>query len=184
MMFKIIEEIRSPKNNIKIILPPVNEWKDFTYDNLFNISRGNPPLTAAESKKPENQGSTPFAGAAKDGNGITAFINKPATYKENAITVGNSGNGGAGLAFYQPIPFCAGNTVNILYGKGFVITPSIGLFLCAIISQEHYKYNHGQGWGITRMKSSKIKLPSKKDGSPDWELIENYINSLPYSKYI
>ncbi|MBR6253125.1 MAG: restriction endonuclease subunit S [Clostridia bacterium] len=183
-MFKIIEEIKSPKNIEKVELPEVKDWKDFTYGELFQISRGNPPLTAAESKKPENQGSTPFAGAAKDGNGITAFINKPATYKENAITVGNSGNGGAGLAFYQPLPFCAGNTVNILYGKDFVINSSIGLFLCAIISQEHYKYNHGQGWGITRMKESKIKLPATYEGKPNWKLIEDYINSLPYSKYI
>lgn len=183
-MFKLIEEVKQSKNNTKIILPPVKEWKEFTYDELFKISRGNPPLTAAESKKEENQGSTPFAGAAKDGNGITAFINKTPTYEGNAITVGNSGNGGAGLAFYQPIPFCAGNTVNILYGKDFTITSSIGLFLIALISQNHYQYNHGQGWGIARMKESKIKLPVNKDNKPNWELISSYINSLPYSKYI
>ena len=183
-MFKIIEEIRSPKNNEFITLPEVEHWKDFTYDSLFTIQRGSPPLTAAESKKPENFGNTPFAGAAKDGNGITAFINRPANYDENAITVGNAGNGGAGLAFYQPVPFCAGNTVNILYGKNFTITPAIGLFLSAIISQEHYKYNHGQGWGITRMKTSTIKLPVNDKEEPDWDLIERYIESLPYSKYI
>ena len=183
-MFKIIEEIRSAKIAEKVVLPEVEHWKDFTYDSLFTIKRGSPPLTAAESKKLENAGSTPFAGAAKDGNGITAFIKCPADYSANAITVGNSGNGGAGLAFYQPIPFCAGNTVNILYGKNFTITPAIGLFLSAIISQEHYKYNHGQGWGITRMKTSIIKLPANDAGDPDWDLIEKYINSLPYSKYI
>lgn len=183
-MFKLIEEIYSPKNPQLIILPDANTWKDFTYDELFNIERGNPPMTSTDSKKPENAGSTPFAGAAKDGNGITAFIKSTPDYKANAITVGNSGNGGAGLAFYQPIPFCAGNTVNILYGKNFTITPAIGLFLSAIISQEHYKYNHGQGWGITRMKASIIKLPANQDGEPNWKLIEDYISSLPYSKYI
>ena len=183
-MFEIINLVKESKNKKNIKLPDINEWKDFKYGDLFKISRGTPPMNATNSKKPENAGNTPFAGASKDGNGITAFINVEPTYPQNAITVGNSGNGGAGLAFYQPIPFCAGSTVNILYGKNFTITPGIGLFLSAIISQEHYKYNHGQGWGIQRMKVSTIKLPVNINNQPDWELIEKYIYSLPYSKYI
>ena len=51
-MFKIIEEIRSAKTAEKVVLPEVEHWKDFTYDSLFTIKRGSPPLTAAESKKP------------------------------------------------------------------------------------------------------------------------------------
>jgi len=182
-MFELINIIKQSKINETIILPDRDQWKEFKYEDLFKIIRGTPPMTAAESKKTENEGSTPFAGASKDGNGITSFINVKPTYEANAITVGNSGNGGAGLAYYQPIPFCAGSTVNILYGKDFTITPAIGLFLSAIISQEHYKYNHGQGWGITRMRTSTITLPVK-DNKPDWDLIEKYIYSLPYSKYI
>jgi len=34
------------------------------------------------------------------------------------------------------------------------------------------------------MKKTKIKLPVKKDGSPDWKFMEDYIKSLPYSKNI
>lgn len=183
-MFELINLIQQPKINECVYLPDMSQWKTFKYGDLFTISRGTPPMTATESKKPENAGNTPFAGASKDGNGITAFINVSAKYAANAITVGNSGNGGAGLAYYQPIPFCAGSTVNILYGKKRTITPAIGLFLSAIISQEHYKYNHGQGWGITRMAESIITLPADKDGNPDWDLMERYIHSLPYSKYI
>ena len=182
-MFELINIIKQSKIDETIVLPDRSQWKEFKYEDLFKIIRGTPPMTAAESKKIENEGSTPFAGASKDGNGITSFINTKPTYEANAITVGNSGNGGAGLAYYQPIPFCAGSTVNILYGKDFTITPAIGLFLSAIISQEHYKYNHGQGWGIIRMRTSTIILPAK-DNKPDWDLIEKYIYSLPYSKYI
>ena len=34
------------------------------------------------------------------------------------------------------------------------------------------------------MQKSNIKLPVKSDGTPDWEFIENYIKSLPYSANI
>ena len=34
------------------------------------------------------------------------------------------------------------------------------------------------------MQKSNIKLPVISDGTPDWEFIENYIKSLPYSANI
>lgn len=35
-----------------------------------------------------------------------------------------------------------------------------------------------------RLASSNIKLPTRKDGSPDFDFMENYIKSLPYSSQI
>ena len=34
------------------------------------------------------------------------------------------------------------------------------------------------------MKESLIKLPSKTDGTPDFEFMEKYISTLPYSDKI
>lgn len=31
------------------------------------------------------------------------------------------------------------------------------------------------------MQGSRIKLPITPEGTPDWEFMENYIKSLPYS---
>lgn len=33
-------------------------------------------------------------------------------------------------------------------------------------------------------KLEKIKLPVDTEGNPDWQLMEDYIKSLPYSKYL
>ena len=37
---------------------------------------------------------------------------------------------------------------------------------------------------LEKMKESLIKLPSKTDGTPDFEFMEKYISSLPYSDKI
>lgn len=57
----------------------------------------------------------------------------------------------------------------------------IGLFLTTLIKLEKYRYGYGRKWGIARMKVSKIKLPTTPQGNPDWQFMENYIKSLPYS---
>ena len=181
-MLKMTELCSPSKITKQVVLPPISQWKKFLYPELFDIQRGGGVVTK-EAKLEENWGKTPLAGAAKDGNGITGFTKYDPTFPADVITVGNSGNGGAGLAFYQPIPFCSCGTINVLFPK-FKINPSIGMFLVAIISQEHYKYNHGLGWSIARMKESTITLPVDAEGNPDWQLMEDYINSLPYSKYL
>ena len=60
----------------------------------------------------------------------------------------------------------------------------IGLFFVTLIKMEKYRYNYGRKWGIARMNASKIKLPVNKAGKPDYEFMENYIKSLPFSKHI
>jgi hypothetical protein len=56
------------------------------------------------------------------------------------------------------------------------------MFLCPLIYKEKYRFNYGRKWDKEMMQNSKIKLPITSDGSPDWQFMENYIKSLPYSK--
>ena len=50
-----------------------------------------------------------------------------------------------------------------------------------LIRKEKYRFNYGRKWETERMKESLIKLPIDKNGNPDFEFMENYIKSLPYS---
>jgi hypothetical protein len=43
------------------------------------------------------------------------------------------------------------------------------------------KYNYGRGATKDRLSQLRIKLPNKGYNKPDWEFMENYIKSLPYS---
>ena len=57
----------------------------------------------------------------------------------------------------------------------------IALFLTTILNLEQYRYNYGRKCSQTRMKEISIKLPAKNN-QPDWQFMEDYIKSLPYSK--
>lgn len=175
-------------------------WGKFRYDEIFEIKKGyynkKPPMSS-------NGDLIPFIGATDRRNGITGY----ATYEDicrysrdgsilpdepiekkifegGCITVSN--NGSVGEAFYQPTPFTCSHDVNPLYlldNKVF-LTPQIGAFLSTIIKLEKYRWSYGRKWRPIRMPNSLIYLPIKSDGSPDWEYMEEYIKSLPYSSQI
>ena len=87
------------------------------------------------------------------------------------------------LGFYQAKEFWASDDINVLYPK-FNLNKYAAMFICTIIEKEKYRYNYGRKWYAERMIESVIKLPIKMNLSPDWEYIESFIKSLPYSKNI
>lgn len=162
-------------NDLAPILKPAS-WKSFSLSSLFDLKKGK-RLTKAN----QSSGQTPYIGAIEDNNGVTTYISQKAIHLAGTITV--TYNGSVAEAFYQPVPFWATDDVNVLYSK-FEMTPKIGLFIATVIHQEKYRFNYGRKWHLKRMKASTIKLPAKDDGSPDFDSMERYINSLPYSPKI
>lgn len=150
-------------------------WKAIRYDQLFDIKKGQRLTVAAMSV-----GETPFVGAIDANNGWRQFISAGPNHEGNTITVNY--NGSVGEAFYQPSPFWASDDVNVLYPK-FVLNQHIGLFLCALIRREQFRFNYGRKWNLDRMNETTIRLPFGHDG-PQWSWMETYIKSLPYSKSI
>lgn len=184
-------EIDCPIQNID-----TSKWEWFRYDEIFDIKKG------FYNKKPDESGSgtIPFIGATDSNNGITSFYTEEEIdvasktgdspnqdisdkiFKGNCITVSN--NGSIGYAFYQNRDFTCSHDVNPLYLKGHEMNKYIAIFICVLIELEQYRWAYGRKWRPKRMPSSKIKLPViKKCGltMPDWDFMESYIKSLPYS---
>lgn len=65
-----------------------------------------------------------------------------------------------------------------LHSKEAISIPA-KLFLVTVIKANKYRYNYGRQANVT-LPSLKLRLPSKADGKPDWQYMENYIKSLPY----
>ena len=84
-----------------------------------------------------------------------------------------------GFCTYQPRDFSA-SMVKKLVPK-FKLNKYVAMFLTRIINAERYRFNYGREAGSERLKQISINLPSKNDGTPDFEFMENYIKSLPYS---
>lgn len=169
--------------NVKEIVPTPILQKELSLQNkkqswfalgdLFDLKKGK-RLT----KEDMRSGETPFIGSTELDNGVTAHIDEPPIHIGNTISV--TYNGSVAEAFYQPEDFWASDDVNVLYPK-FALNPYIALFLISVIRKEKYRYNYGRKWHLERMRESKIKLPVDKDSNPDWQFMEDYIKSLPYS---
>ncbi len=149
------------------------EWDCFELQEVFTLKKGK-RLTSANMIA----GNTPFIGAIDDNNGYREFIGQEPIHEGNTITVNY--NGSVGVTFYQPEPFWASDDVNVLYAN-FHLNKYIAMFIATVIKQEKYRFSFGRKWKLDRMERSKIKLPITKDSNPDWQFMEYYIKSLPYS---
>lgn len=170
------DEIKQPLINTSPQLLEAAKWKPFYYKDLFTIKKGQ-RLTKAEM----TNGSTPYIGSSDANNGLTAMIGQQPIHEGNTISL--SYNGSVGEAFYQSTAFWATDDVNVLHPR-FKINSAIALFIRALIRKEKYRYNYGRKWTLEKMNKSIIKLPVNHDGYPDFEFMERYIKSLPYSSQI
>lgn len=167
----------SPANGEAPSALDVRNWKPFTLQDLFAVRKGQ-RLTKA-SMLP---GTTPYIGASDTFNGVTAHIGQDPIHKGGTISV--SYNGSVAEAFYQPVDYWATDDVNVLYPKGFALTPATALFICTIIRMEKYRFNYGRKWHLERMREAVIKLPATTAGTPDWAFMEAFIKALPYSSQV
>ena len=174
MEIPTFDDISEAKITEKAKLPPVSEWKSFRYDELFDIKKATGPKIS-EIKKTE--GKIPYVSATAENNGIAHYGDFIPTMKGNCITVGHLGD-----CFYQEKDF-SGSNVTALIPK-FELTKERAMFLIALLNANKFKYNYGRVIGITRLKGEQISLPVDENGQPNWQLMEDYINSLPYSKYL
>jgi len=153
------------------------EWHEFLLGDLFDFHKGK-----RLRKQDMIEGQVNFLGAISENNGIRQLIDIKPMYQSNCITVNY--NGSVGEAFYQSSPFWASDDVNVLYAKGWTLNKYIALFIVTVIKANRYKFSYGRKWTLDKMKKSFIKLPTTGQGAPDWNYMERYIKSLPYSDRI
>lgn len=157
-----------------------NQWQWFRYDEIFKITTYREGNNLLNSEK----GNIPYVGASCFNNGVTNYIRTENFLKGNKITVAR--NGSVCSAFYQPSAFIVSpDDIRIFELKNFKLNKYIAFFLCCLIEKEKYRYAYGRKFGSRRMSAQKIKLPVMKNTpnkyEPDWQFMEDYIKSLPYS---
>lgn len=150
-------------------------WTLFKIGDLFEIKKGKRLV-----KQHREPGATPFIGAIDRRNGLVSFIRGEPQHTEGTLSVPYNGNGVA-AGFFQPTPFIASDDINVLYPKGFTLSPERALFVAAVIRHEKYRFNYGRKWHVDRMRESEIALPAK-GGKPDWGYMERFIRALPLSR--
>lgn len=159
------------------------EWKWFVIDDGTNKSIFNVVAGKYHYQSEYSEGDTPYLSATASNNGVGNRIDLSAEFEGNVITTEKV----SCTAFYQPNPFCATSDVNIISCKSHKLNPYIGLFIASVINfNENYRWCYGRQCRVGDTKEIRIKLPAIKNTQgeyvPDWQWMEDYIKSLPYSR--
>lgn len=157
----------------------IDSWKEFKISDLFKLKTGK-TLNITDMEK----GKIPYVSASGNNNGVIGYVNTDKDiFKPNAITVPIVGNSVA-IAGYQDKEFVLSNNAIALYSKYKGFNKYHAMFIIPILKLEKFRYGYGRKWGLGRMEQSVIKLPATPEGEPDYQFMEDYIKTLPYSKYI
>ncbi len=168
---------KEPLHNDKLQLNK-EKWQKFSICDLFVLDKAK---CSSASELLTNGNEIFYIGAKKNDNGIMAGVKTV----DNLISKGNSivfigdGQGSIGYATYQPIDFIGSTTLTVGYSKH--LNKYNAMFLVTVLDSERYRYSFGRKYGKTIVHNAQIKLPATQKGEPDWEFMENYIKSLPYS---
>ncbi len=176
--FKIPDysDIKDSLNNKKLSLKD-REWEYFELKELLDIK-----WTKTTKKEILEEGwkwEYPYI-TTQSTNNWTYWFYKVSTEKWLVLTIDSAVTG---FCSYQEKDFSASDHVEKLSPK-FLINRYIWLFLTTIINKEQYRYNYWRKFNQERIKNTKIKLPINKYWNPDFQFMEDYIKSLPYSKYL
>lgn len=162
------------------------DWGEFKLKDLFVISGSkNYNKNMIEPKDfldKSSDISINYVTRSKENNGVSGYIanNGYIAQEGNALTIGIEGM----VCFYQGEPFVCGTNITVLRSK--YLNPYTGLFFVNCIntaSQGLYSYG-ARGFTLGRVKEQIIHLPIKADGTPDYDFMERYMKSLPFSKVL
>lgn len=128
----------------------------------------------------------PLVSSGESNNGVVKYIIEEGdgvaeTFPANTITLDMFCH-----AYYQPNEYYAvgHGRVNILLPK-FPLNKYTASFLTTIIDKEMYRFSYGRAVYSNVAEKLEIKLPVVPGTNiPDWQFMEDYIKSLPYSKNI
>ncbi len=153
-----------------------DSWKEFRIGDYFTINptKAYKGLGVADL---DDGGSTPFVVNSAVNNGIGGYSSLEPTEKGNIITFSDTTDGNT--FFYQPKPFIGFAHVQGMHPINRVWNKYELLFLTTMLTfHNDGRFNYGRKMRRDTISEQKIKLPSDKNGNPDWELMEQYIKTL------
>ncbi|MBU4690914.1 restriction endonuclease subunit S [Mycoplasma zalophi] len=139
------------------------------------------PKIKKYSSIPENEGNIPFVSSTIENNSIVKYVDETPTNIKGVISITTNGVN-AFTAKYQSNYACYSTDSEIIYSRQ--MNKYSAMFIVSILNLENYRYAYMRKPKNGLVGLTKIKLPIDKVGKPDWKFMEEYIKSLPYSKFI
>lgn len=173
---------RIPLSKEKLILKD-REWSWFVLSELIDeptkgIAYNFNTLTECSSS---DENAIQYITRTDVNNGCKCFILNEGfngIERGNAITIGDT----TASIYYHSNDFICGDHIVIL--RADWLNRYTAIFVVTLLCKEKFRYNYGRSLKIDKIKTTKIQLPIDTKGNPDWQFMEDYIKSLPYSANI
>ena len=173
----------------------VSEWKEFVVGRIFKSQTGDTDIT---QDLLTNHGLPVVSAGVADTGIIGKTSVKARIFHENTITIDMFGYACARPYQYKMVTHARCFSLSVI---DYSLSTNQCLFLSQMMNCSSYKFAYGRMCSWERIKDDTLKLPIQRhpDGSPvidkekkynkngyipDWQFMEDYINSLPYSDRI
>jgi len=145
-------------------------------EGLFKIEKGE-----RLNKDQRKEGEIPLLTSTSLYNGVSNFIDKETFIDSkklfsNKITIDMLAD-----VFYHSYEYFGDDNVHTLIFAGEDKNIYVKMYLTTLLKKLKIKYAYGRQVRLKRLEDECIYLPVTSSGKPDWDFMENYIKSLPYS---
>lgn len=174
----------SPKDR-NIISLTDRSWKSKKIIDLFDEPYKATAYNAINLQPCMNfeQNSIPYITRTEENNGCKFYIKMPNESMDvesgNAITIGDT----TATINYQNEDFICGDHIVVLRSQ--YLNKYNALFIISLLNKERFRYNYGRAFNKDIIANTVLNLPMiPNSDNPDWQFMEDYIKSLPYSMNI
>lgn len=150
-------------------------WKEFVFGEEFSITATGSGID--KNKLITGEGDTPYITRTDCLNGIDGFIPEQASKyrmdEGNVITIGLDTQ----TVFYQPKAFYTGQNIQII--RHPQLDKYNAMFIIVAIQKLVERFSWGSyGATLTRLRKSRIYLPTNKDGQPDFAFMSSFMQQV------
>ncbi len=160
------------KFSLKAAHKPVKQCSIFPLSSFFStLEKGK-----SGREKEMQSGKLPLISTSEKNNGISAMVNEKSVkkiYCRRGITI--SANGSSCCAHYHDYEFAANADVYVGQLKKEFNKEFFGIFLCAAINNESWRFNYYRKLSHKQLESLTIKVPADKNGKVDFRLIQKIV---------
>ena len=186
--YNIIDDVYKKPVNEAIVNIQSAKWKSFKVNNLFELSRG---LSSGEVEISEFKDNETYIPYLRPSNNYSIYngyvsnldVNEKFIFPKFTLIMGNTGAGSHTYTYLIAEEFVPNNNLTVILPKR-LLNIFHKLFIINIIEHNRYRYNYGRIPSNERFLDSYLSFPVKEDGHVDWDYIEKFMKTLPYSSSI
>lgn len=159
------------------------KWDYFIFEDIVSSINNGKSYNASElTVAADGDDYIAYVTRTDENNGVSMYV-QPDEYSglehANAITIGDT----TATIFFQEHDFITGP--HIIVVRADWLNVYTAAFIISLLNMEKYRYPvFGRAFTKDLIKTTKLYLPVNEKSEPDYEFMEEYIKSLPFSNKI